>query len=72
MNGLLKQLIKVVFSNSAVDMTSNETIGSFVGHCLGDISMVIICSLYTQGVIPCKCVSVLVLYFKVSKGTDGL
>ena len=42
LNGLLKQLIKVVFSNSSVDMTSTETVGSFVGSCLGDICMVII------------------------------
>lgn len=42
MNGLLKQLIKVVFSNNSVDMTSEESVGSFVGSCLGEISMVII------------------------------
>lgn len=41
-NGLLKQLIKVVFSNTAVDMTSADTIGSVVGYSLGYISMVII------------------------------
>ncbi|MBQ8615291.1 MAG: CvpA family protein [Clostridia bacterium] len=42
LNGLLKQLIKSVFSTNAVDMTSTETIGSFVGSVLGEISMVII------------------------------
>lgn len=45
LNGLLKQLIKAVFSTSTVDMTSNETIGSFVGTILGEISMVIIAGL---------------------------
>lgn len=45
LNGLLKQLIKVVFSNSSVDMTSTETVGSFVGDCLGDICVVIIAGL---------------------------
>jgi len=42
LNGLLKQLIKAVFSNSAVDMSSTETVGSFVGGCLGEICMFII------------------------------
>ena len=41
-NGLLKQVIKAVFSTSSVDMTSTETIGFFVGAVLGDIAMVII------------------------------
>lgn len=41
LNGLLKQLIKVVFSTASVDMTSSATIGSFVGACLGDICVVV-------------------------------
>ncbi len=44
-NGLLKQLIKVIFSNNSVNMTSSETVGSFVGDCLGDICIVIIAGL---------------------------
>lgn len=44
-NGLLTQLIKVVFSNSQVDMTSTDTIGYFVGSSLGHIAMVIISGL---------------------------
>ncbi|MBQ9795600.1 MAG: CvpA family protein [Clostridia bacterium] len=44
-NGLLKQLIKSIFSTSSVDMTSSETIGTFVGDCLGNICMVIISGL---------------------------
>lgn len=41
-NSLLKQVIKVVFSNTKVDMSSTETIGSVVGGSLGDICMVIV------------------------------
>lgn len=41
-NGMLKQLIKVVFSNTQVDMSSSETIGSVVGSSLGHICMVVI------------------------------
>ncbi len=41
-NSLLKQLIKVVFSTTKVDMTSTDTIGSIVGDSLGHICFVII------------------------------
>ena len=41
-NSLLKQVIKVIFSHTNVNMSSTETIGSVVGNSLGDISMVII------------------------------
>ena len=41
-NGMLAQLVKVIFSNSNVDMSSNETIGSVVGSSLGNICMVVI------------------------------
>ena len=41
-NSLLAQLIKVVFSNSNVDMSSTKTIGSVVGSSLGQICMVVI------------------------------
>lgn len=41
-NGLLLQLIKVIFTNSAVDMTSDESVGHFIGNALGYISIVII------------------------------
>lgn len=41
-NGLLKELIKVVFSTASVDMTSTETVAVFLGAVLGDISMVVI------------------------------
>lgn len=41
-NGLLKQLIKVVFSNSSVDMSSTESIGSVVGIGLGQVITIVI------------------------------
>lgn len=41
-NGLLKQLIKVVFSTTNVNMSTTDTIGSVVGYALGNISMMII------------------------------
>ena len=44
-NKLLKQLIKVVFSNTKVDMTSTDSIGLVVGTSLGHICMVIISGL---------------------------
>lgn len=42
LNGLLRQLIKVVFSNTSVDMSSTDSIASLVGSSLGHICMVII------------------------------
>lgn len=41
-NGLLQQLIKVVFTNTKVDMSSTDSIGLVVGSSLGHICMVII------------------------------
>lgn len=41
-NALVKQLIKVAFSNTNVDMTSSDSIGSVVGLGLGQISMIVI------------------------------
>lgn len=41
-NSLLAQLIKVVFNNTAVDMTSSDTIASVLGSSMGHICMVII------------------------------
>lgn len=42
LNALLSQLIKIVFSNTSVDMTSSETIATIVGSSLGHICMIII------------------------------
>ena len=47
LNRLLSQLIKVVFSNTSVDMTSTDTIASVVGLSLGHICMVIIAGILT-------------------------
>ena len=41
-NKLLTQLIKVIFSNTNVDMSSTETIGSLVGTSIGHICMIVI------------------------------
>lgn len=41
-NGLLKQLIKIVFTNSAVDMSSTNSIGSITGESLGQIIVIVI------------------------------
>ena len=41
-NGLLAQLIRVVFSNTSVDMTSDATIANVVGNSLGHVCMLII------------------------------
>lgn len=41
-NGLLKQLIKIVFSNKNVDMTSTNSIGSITGESLGHIVVIVI------------------------------
>ena len=42
LNGLSRQLIKVVFSNTSVDMSSTDSIATVVGSSLGHICMVII------------------------------
>lgn len=44
-NKLLAQLIKVVFSNTAVDMSSTDSIGSILGSSMGHICMVIIAAI---------------------------
>lgn len=41
-NGFLVQLIKMVFSNSNIDMTSSQTVAQVIGLGLGNICMVII------------------------------
>lgn len=41
-NGMLKQVVKVVFSNGKIDMTSSSSIGSVVGSSLGRVCMVVI------------------------------
>ena len=41
-NGLLTQLIKIIFTNTNVDMSSTETIAAVVGASLGHICFVVI------------------------------
>ena len=40
-NGILKEIIKLVFTKTSVDMTSSETVGQVVGSSLGHIIIVI-------------------------------
>lgn len=40
-NGILAQIIKIIFSNSNVDMASSDTVAMFVGSSLGHIIMLI-------------------------------
>ncbi len=42
LNGVLKQIIRMVFSNTNVDMTSEETVGAIAGASLGHVIMIII------------------------------
>lgn len=42
LNGILKQILKVVFSNTNVDMASESTVGAVAGASLGYIIMIII------------------------------
>ena len=46
-NGMLKQLIKVVFSNTAVDEASSASVASIMGSSLGHIAMIIIAGIVT-------------------------
>lgn len=43
-NGLIKQLIKIVFSSSSVDFSSTDSIGQVVGDGLGYITTCVICA----------------------------
>lgn len=46
-NSFLAQLIKVIFNNTAVDMSSTDTIASVLGASMGHICMVIIAGVLT-------------------------
>ncbi len=41
-NTLLTQIIKIIFSNNKVDMSSTDSIGSVIGLSLGNIAMIVI------------------------------
>lgn len=44
-SGFIEKLIKVIFNNSKVDMTSNKTIGAVIGESVGDITMILVAGL---------------------------
>ncbi|MBR1988005.1 MAG: CvpA family protein [Clostridia bacterium] len=44
-SGFIEKLIKVIFNNSKVDMTSSKTVGAVIGDSVGEISMVLIAGL---------------------------
>ena len=62
-NGVLKQIIKAVFSSSSVDMTSTNTIGSIVGSSLGNICMIVIAGILVFIVLKIA-VSLLTKFFE--------
>lgn len=66
-NGLLKELIKIVFNNSAVDFTSTETIGSVIGYNLGHICMVIISGILVFVVLKIVVAILTKLFDKIAK-----
>ena len=66
-NGLLDQLIKVVFNNSSVDMTSTETVASFLGASLGHIIMVIISGILVFIVLKIVVALLTKLFDKIAK-----
>ncbi|MBR6778616.1 MAG: CvpA family protein [Clostridia bacterium] len=66
-NKLLAQLIKVVFSNASVDMSSSETVASIVGVNLGHICMVIIAGLLVFVVLKIVVALLTKLFDNISK-----
>jgi len=66
-NGLLKQLIKVVFTNSSVDMNSTQTIGSMVGISLGQIITIVITGILIFVVLKVAVALLSKLFDKISK-----
>ena len=66
-NSFVKQIIKVVFSNSAVDMTSTESIGSVVGVGLGQIITIVIAGILIFVVLKIAVALLNKLFNKISK-----
>lgn len=50
-NPVIRQLVKVIFSNQAIDFTSSEAIGSVVGSIGGQIILVVISAIFTFAVL---------------------
>ncbi len=66
-NSLLKQLIKVVFSNTNVDMSSTSSIASVVGSGLGHICMIIISGILVFIVLKIAVALLTKLFNNISK-----
>lgn len=66
-NGLLKQLIKVVFSNSAVNMESAETIGKIAGESLGQIIVIVVTGIIIFIVLKIAVMLLSKLFKKISE-----
>ena len=66
-NGVMAQIIKMVFTNSSVDMASEQTIASFVGASLGHISMVIISGILVFIVLMIVVAILRKIFDKISK-----
>ena len=66
-NGLIKQIIKVVFSNSAVNMNSTDTIGSIVGNSLGQIITIVIAGILIFVVLKIAVALLTKLFNKISQ-----
>ena len=66
-NGLLAQLVKVVFSNTNVDMTSTQTIANVTGSSIGHICMVIISGILVFIVLKIAVALLSKLFDKIAK-----
>lgn len=66
-NSFVKQLIKVVFSNTKVDMSSTDTIGSIVGSSLGHICMIVIAGILVFIILKIATALLTKLFDKMSK-----
>ncbi len=66
-NGLLAQLVKVVFSNANVDMSSTETIANVTGSSIGHICMVIISGILVFIVLKIAVALLSKLFDKIAK-----
>ena len=65
--GFIYQIIKLVFTHSSVDMTSDQTIASFVGASLGHICMVIIAGILVFALLMIVVALLRKLFDKIAK-----
>ena len=66
-NGFVKQIIKVVFTNSAVDMTSTATIGSIIGYSLGQVTTIVIAGILIFIILKIAVALLTKLFNKIAK-----